>query len=103
MLKSAGYDVTSAYGFSAVLNGLHKERLRSFDLVVLGHSIPTRDKEAIVAAIHSYCDTPILSIRRHGYPPIAEAAYSVDSAEGPEALLQEIARAFGAKERRKAV
>jgi hypothetical protein len=84
-----------------VVDGLDEKRFRSFDLIVLGHSILITDKEAIVAAIHSYCDTPILSIRRHGYPLIAEAAYSVDSADGPEALLREVGKALGKSERRK--
>jgi DNA-binding response OmpR family regulator len=87
ILEQAGYEVTSALGFA---EALERSKQRPFDLVVLGHSLPLKDKSAIVAALKGKDKPKILSIRRHGDAPIPEADASVEAIEGPQALLQAV-------------
>ena len=87
ILEQAGFEVVSALGFAESLEHLKKG---PFDLVVLGHSLPLKDKSAIVAELKRKFNPKILSIRRHGYAPIPEADASVEAAEGPQALIQAV-------------
>jgi CheY-like chemotaxis protein len=75
MLELAGYEVVSAEGFASAL----EQCLGVFDLIIMGHSIPQKDKQAIVAELHQHgCDAPLLSLLRNGESKIPEAAYAVD-------------------------
>jgi DNA-binding NtrC family response regulator len=87
ILEQAGYEVTSALGFA---ESLERSKQGPFDLVVLGHSLPLKDKSAIVAALKGKDKPKILSIRRHGYAPIPEADASVEAIEGPQAMLEAV-------------
>jgi DNA-binding response OmpR family regulator len=75
MLEMAGYEVVSAEGFADAIERCPAE----FDLIILGHSIPQKDKRAIVAALHEHgCDAPLLSLLRQGENKIPEADHAVD-------------------------
>jgi len=76
MLSRAGFEVESALGFSAAIEACKKG---TFDLVILGHSIPPADKSAIVSQLKDVCATPILALQRSNEPPIAAAQYNLDS------------------------
>ena len=91
MLTQAGFVVTSALGFTEALEKCN----RGFDLFMIGHSIPIKDKAALVAAIRKHSRSPILSIRRHGFNPLPEADLSVDAQDGPQALLDAVMAALG--------
>jgi hypothetical protein len=84
LLEQDGYVVTSAHGFA---EAMERCTSTSYDLVLMGHSIPRKDKGALAAAVKQHCKSPILSIRRHGDLPLPEADYSVDADEGPTTLL----------------
>jgi DNA-binding response OmpR family regulator len=93
LLETAGYSVTSAHAFvSAYQECSHGE----YDLIVVGHSVPREDKTVLLAAIRKNGNAPVLSIRRHGDMPLAGAEYSIDSDEGPSALLAMIQGALKA-------
>lgn len=92
MLEQAGFKVVSAFGFT---EALEKCQNCDFDLVLVGHSIPIKDKAALVASIKKNCKCPVLSIRRHGYGPLPQADYSIDSQDGPQALLDAVNSALG--------
>ncbi len=92
ILEQAGFDVSSAYGFAEALE-ICKTR-HDFDLILMGHSMPQKDKIALIAALRSKCRTPLLSILRHGDSPIPQADYSVDSNDGPAALLEAVKAAL---------
>jgi DNA-binding response OmpR family regulator len=85
VLKLDGYDVTSAFGYVqsvAACDG-------SYDLVIMGHSIPQSDKRAIVAELRKRgSDAPVLSLLRHGEHPIPEAAQAIDP--DPQHLLDTV-------------
>ena len=78
MLSAAGFEVESAVGFSAAIHACEKG---AFDLVIMGHSIPVEDKEAIIKQLKAVCATPILALRRPNELPVKDAEYNLDSAE----------------------
>lgn len=83
MLESLGHQVTSALGFTTALEMC---RERSFDFVIIGHSIPQADKKAIVHEIRQHCDAPVLALNRHSELPLQEAEYNMDFSH-PEQFL----------------
>lgn len=92
ILEQAGFEVISSLGFA---ESLENSKKGPFDLVVLGHSLPLKDKSAIVAALRKTKSKPkVLSIRRHGYAPIPEADASVEAVDGPQALLEAVRQAL---------
>jgi CheY-like chemotaxis protein len=91
MLEQAGFTVTSALGFTEAIEKCNS----GFDLFMIGHSIPVKDKAAIVAAIRQHSRSPILSIRRHGMNPLPEVDLSVDAQDGPQAVLNAVNSALG--------
>jgi CheY-like chemotaxis protein len=93
ILETAGFDVSSALGFAEALELCRKDP--NFDLVLMGHSIPRKDKSALIAALRPACKAPVLSVRRHGDPPLPEANCSVDSFDGPQVLLDAVHSALG--------
>lgn len=66
LLRREGYSVTSALGFTAAV-----EQCKSggFDLFILGHSIPDRDKQELIKTFRTKCPSPVLALRRHGEDP----------------------------------
>jgi DNA-binding response OmpR family regulator len=92
LLEREGYDVTSAFGFTAAMEICNARQ--DFDLILMGHSIPQKDKTALIAAIRPKCDAPLLSILRRGDAPMQEASYTVDSMEGPKALVDAVNAVF---------
>ena len=94
ILEEAGMDVVSALGFSEALQLCAASR---FDLVVIGPSLPEKDKTLLIAAVRDLCSSPILSLRRAGLEPHPDADYSADSNDGPEALLELIEQIFRGK------
>ena len=92
ILEQAGFKVTSALGFTEALERCQASA--KFDLVLLGHTVPRKDKSALITLLKQRCNTPMLSIRKRGYPPVPEADFSVDSHEGPEALIEAVKSAL---------
>jgi DNA-binding NtrC family response regulator len=92
LLEQAGFRVTSALGFS---EGMENCRAGGFELVIIGHSIPRKDKSELIGAAKKHCNCPVLSIRRHGDLPHPGADFSVDSLSGPQMLINEVKKAFG--------
>ena len=87
ILEQKGFKVVSALGFTEALQYGKNGR---FDLVIMGHSIPRKDKSALIAEIQLKGRVPVLSIRRHGDRPLEEEYSSVDALEGPQALLDAV-------------
>ena len=86
LLEAAGYEVTSAIGFAEsqeVSDG-------PFDLVIMGHSIPSKDKQAIIKGLRDHgCQAPVVSLLRFGEKSIPEASYTADPAD-PKGMLETI-------------
>ena len=82
ILSAAGFHVTSAFGFTEAT-----EHCRNgFDLVIIGHSLPFRDKAALIAQIRTRNHSRILSLCRPGEIPIEGVDHSVD-AWSPDVLI----------------
>jgi DNA-binding NtrC family response regulator len=63
LLGQKGYNVTSALGFTASAEHCKNG---SFDLFILGHSIPYKDKLNLIEMFQSNCHAPTLSLERFG-------------------------------------
>ena len=89
LLQAYGYDVISAEGFAEALE--HTEADPNFDLVIIGHSIPLKDKRRIVSHIREKRDVPVLSLLRPGEEPLQEATESVEPHD-PRQLVAAVQR-----------
>jgi CheY-like chemotaxis protein len=85
LLQSAGFDVTSAYGFTEALAYCGKE----YDLIIICHSIPLGDKASLGEQIRKSKCGQILSLRRPDALPMEKAEWSVDASR-PEAMLSAV-------------
>jgi DNA-binding response OmpR family regulator len=85
MLEQKGYHVTSALGFTDALDGCKND---GFDLFILGHSIPAKDKSALIQVFRQHCKSPIVSLERPGEER-APCDFHV-SPENPEELLKNV-------------
>ena len=86
LLEREGYEVVSAEGFAAAIEVCDNH----FDLIIMGHSIPQKDKRAIVAELRKHgCVVPVLSLLRIHEHPIPEATHGVDPAD-PVAMLNAV-------------
>lgn len=94
ILKSEGFSVISACGFA---EGENQARRGGFDLAIVGHSIPQRDKVALITEFKKHSRAPVLSLARHGDRPLPEADHSILASEGPEAFVVAVRHALGRK------
>ena len=92
-LEAAGFFVTSAYGFTEASRICRLDN--SFDLIVLGHTVPRNDKITLIELLRPNCKAPVLSIRKHGVPPLREAEFSIDSDNEREVLATAAQIALG--------
>jgi CheY-like chemotaxis protein len=63
LLRGQGYFVTSALGRADALEQCKKG---SFDLLILGHSIPEEDKRELINLFRTHCPSPVLALSRPG-------------------------------------
>lgn len=85
MLELKGYQVTSALGFTDALEHCKNS---GFDLFILGHSIPVKDKHALIKNFKENCPAPILSLERTDEERVP-CDFHV-SPDKPEELLQKV-------------
>ena len=92
LLQAYGYEVTSAEGFAEALE--HCDGEETFDLVIMGHSIPFKDKRQIINQIRKRRAIPVLALLRPGESPLAEASESVEPND-PRLLVAAVKRLIG--------
>ena len=88
VLRNAGYTVVSALSVEQALQSFAS---RDFDIVIVCHSIPVRDRERLTYAIHRHSpNTPVVVVtaRVSAMDSFADATIENE----PEILLQEIPR-----------
>lgn len=66
LLQAAGYEVVSIEGFQSMLDLAQSKNAPEFDLVILGHSIAHRDKEALIKLVRERWKAPVLALLRAG-------------------------------------
>ena len=91
VLRQAGYQVASALQFADALRLCSQG---TFDLIIIGHSIPRSEKQDLLVEIRKVCNTPVLSLYRASHGPLEGVDYALDGLEGPEALLAVIRKAL---------
>jgi DNA-binding response OmpR family regulator len=88
LLEQLGYEVVSAEGFAQAWEAAENGKSH-FDLIILGHSIPPKDKNVIVRRMRDSCSCPILALLRPYESAVPEAALSIDAGD-PQAFLQAV-------------
>jgi len=78
LLRQMGHHVTSAEGFAEAFGVCEEQPSASFDLMILGHSIPHEDKRAIIRRLGQICRCPVLALTRINEQAVPEADRSVD-------------------------
>jgi DNA-binding response OmpR family regulator len=95
LLEQKGYTVTSALGFREALEHCQSDR---FDLFILGHSIPLKDKLHLIETFRASCAAPILSLERIGEPQVKCDFHA--SPDDPEKFLQMVEKILAGQESR---
>ena len=80
LLEQLGHSVASAEGFAEAF-AMCGDGPGSFDLMILGHSIPHEDKRAIIRHCGQTCQCPVLALTRVNEQTVPEANRSVDPAD----------------------
>ena len=94
LLEEAGFEVVCAFGFAEAMELCSRKPF--FDLVLMGQTLPPRDKRALIGALRELgCKAPVLSIRRQGDEPLAEVDFTIESQAGPVALIETARAALG--------
>jgi|SRR5579884_625963 len=91
LLEQMGHSVVSAEGFAQAFKICKEDG--SFDLVILGHSIPHDDKAAIIAEVRRLCHCPVLALLRPQEEHVKAADRSIDSWE-PRAFVEAVRQMF---------
>src|SRR3954471_12128710 len=78
MLRSHHHEVASALGFVKALELCGKQK---FDLVIMEHTIPAKDKQQILVQLRAVCTTPILALLRADESPLQSAEFNLDSSQ----------------------
>ena len=87
MLQQLGYSVVSVEGFVAGMEACEAPNL-NFDLLILGHSMPTKDRERIIAHFRQNCNAPILALLRPHEGAMQNADRSIDPE--PDKLIEAV-------------
>jgi len=94
LLEQSGFTVVAAFGFAEAMG--HCSTDASFDLVLMGQTLPPKDKKSLIATMREMdCKAPVLSIRLHGDEPLPEVDYTIESQAGPVALIEAVKAALG--------
>ena len=88
LLRRMGHSVTSAEAQASRVCEQHNGK---FDLILLGHSIPSEDKRAIIEFLKAY-SCPVLVLLRPNEHPAKEANVYADD---PGALLAAVEELVG--------
>lgn len=89
LLKAAGHHVKSALGYQKALELCAAER---FDVAIIGHSIPTQHKLAIIECFRKASPgAAVIALTRRGEEPLNEADYYADPWKYGE-LVHSVAR-----------
>ncbi len=92
VLRSAGYEVRTFHSsteFTSSCAGHH------FDLLLVGHSLPLRDREQVRQVFRQYSpDAPIIQLQSKNEEVASDGWRTFDIFDGPEKLLQFLAQVF---------
>ena len=97
ILQGAGYEVVSALNILTVEREC--EAHRSFDLVIIGSSLPKEEKRRAMLAVRQFCGRAlILELYPHGTMPVDEEAdEQLPIADESETLLAKVSEVLARK------
>lgn len=95
MLEQCGYQVVSALGFTDSLK--YCTEGGAFDLFVLGHSIPVKDKLALVQAFRAHGGRVVVALKRVGEDLASTGADFQAEPSDPAGMLNLISRIIQAR------
>lgn len=95
MLEQCGYQVVSALGFTDSLRQCGEKG--PFDLLVLGHSIPLHDKQALVEAFRRGSQAVVVALKRPGEDLASTGADFQTDPSDPAGMLALIAKVIQAR------
>ena len=75
LLTQAGYTVISALGEEEAASRCGAKAA----LLVLGHSVPRNEKQAVIKCFRQHCQAPVLSLLRPGQAKLPEADFAVEA------------------------
>ena len=84
ILDAAGIEVHTALDIQKAMWLFKKNR---YQLIILGHSIPLKERQLIAQRLRSVSSTPILAISRAGERSSVPAEHHVNASDGPRRLL----------------
>ena len=90
LFEQEGYRVSSALGFREAMRASEDG---SFDLLILGHSIPRADQEELIRAFRGGSDAPILSLWAHN-EGVTDGINYLAFSDTPNKLLANVASIF---------
>ena len=97
LLEQEGYRVSSALGFREAMRASEDG---SFDLLILGHSIPRADKEEFIRAFRGASDAPILSLgTHHDHGGVTDGINYLAFSDTRDKLLASVESIFARKSR----
>lgn len=91
ILEAAGFEVLSALGFA---DAAKIAQTGTYDLLLLGHTLPYNDKTELVRLAKTHCDCAVVSVYKHGIDPHPDADVAVDSTDGPQAMIDAVNKAL---------
>jgi hypothetical protein len=71
-----------------------------FDLIVVGHSLPTPERKKLMEEVRIRCTSPVLALHRHGDLPVPGADYVFDASDNPARLLEVVRNIFASRKGR---
>jgi len=92
LFLGAGFQVTTYMNTALAIQACQRE---SFDLIVVGHSIPLNERRSLLKEVRELCGTPILAMLRHGEAPLHGADYLFDASQNPAHLLEMVIHILG--------
>jgi DNA-binding response OmpR family regulator len=96
LFARAGFQVSSVLTVGRAIQLCATE---SFDLVVIGHSMPLAHKQRLLKELRGRCAAPVLAVTRPGESLVTGADYVFDSTEGPALLLETVVNILRPKTR----
>ena len=99
VLSHSGIVVISALGISNALRSCEDGDL---DLLLLCHSLPTKDKSEVIRRFRQSCGGSVLAMHTPCEGPVTDADYNFDSGRNPADPVALVSKILSAFRRRKA-
>jgi DNA-binding response OmpR family regulator len=94
LFTGAGFHVSSALGIE---DAVKQYKTADFDMVVIGHSMPSKEKKLLLEQIQRRSSTSVLVLQRRGESKVEGADHVLDASQGPVALLETVASILSSK------